>query len=286
VVTVRKEDPDELVPFEVPLDPGLSASGPMRLWWASTARLRRLRRPRWWEEVLFIGLSYALYSTIRNSAPTHRTAALHRAADILRFEHDTHIDVEHSLNRFVASVHPLASMCSYWYAAMHFIVTIGVLVWLYVRHPLRYRPIRTVLYTTNILALLGFWFFALAPPRMLHGFVDTVDLYPTAWGSWNTADVAKVSNQLAAMPSLHIGWSTWCGIVLFKLARHRWSRALGVAYPVVTVFVILGTANHFVLDAVGGLLVLTCAFGVERVLFGRPAFESPLAVRRRAPWRH
>jgi hypothetical protein len=286
VVTVRKEDPDELVPFEVPLDPGLSASGPMRLWWASTARIRRLRRPRWWEEVLFIGLSYLLYSTIRNAAPTHATAAFNRARDVLSFEHHTHLDVEHTLNKVVAAWHPLAYVSSYWYAAMHFIVTIGVLVWLYVNHPLRYRPIRTVLYATNILALGGFWFFALAPPRMLPGFIDSVDRYPTAWGSWNTAGVAKISNQLAAMPSLHIGWSTWCGIVIFKLARHRWARIAGVAYPIVTLFVILGTANHFLLDAVGGLAVLGVAFGIERVMFGRPAFESPLAVRRRAPWRH
>ena len=108
---------------------------------------------------------------------------------------------------------------------MHFVVTIGVLVWIYVRHPLRYRPIRTVLYTETLLALLGFWFLALAPPRMLPGFVDTVDIFPTAWGSWNTAGVAKLSNQLAAMPSLHIGWSVWCGIVIFKLARHRTAKS-------------------------------------------------------------
>lgn len=285
-MTVRKEDPDALVPFAVPLDAGMRAGRPMRLWWASTARLRRLRRPRWWEEVLFIGLSYLLYSTIRNAAPTHATAAFHRAHDILRLERDLHLDVEHSLNTVVAGWHPLAYVASYWYAAMHFIVTIGVLVWLYVRHPLRYRPIRAVLYLTNILALGGFWFFALAPPRMLPGFVDTVDRYPTAWGSWDTAGVAEISNQLAAMPSLHIGWSVWCGIVVYKLARHGWARAAGVAYPVITLFVILGTANHFLLDAVGGLVVLGLAFGIERVVFGRPAFESPLAVRRRAPWRH
>jgi hypothetical protein len=287
VVTVRREDPDELAPFEaVALDPSLSTSSPMRLWWAATRRLRRLRRPRWWEEVLFIGLSYLLYSAVRDAAPTHATAAFNRAHDILNFERDTHLDIERSLNKLVAAWHPLAYFSSYWYASMHFIVTIGVLVWLYVRHPLRYRPIRAVLYLTNILALGGFWFFALAPPRMLPGFVDTVDRFPTAWGSWNTAGVADISNQLAAMPSLHVGWSTWCGIVIFRLAKHRWTRIAGVAYPLVTLLVILGTANHFLLDAIGGLLVLGLSFLVERVAFGRPAFDSPLDVRRRAPWRH
>jgi hypothetical protein len=248
--------------------------------WTLLGRIRRVRRPRWWEELAFIGLSYALYSAVRNAAPAHAVAAFHRADDILAFERDTHIDIEHSLNQLVAKSDVLAYGASYWYALMHFIVTIGVLVWLYLQHPLRYRPIRTVLYVETLLALLGFWFLALAPPRMLPGFVDTVDSFPTAWGSWNTADVAKLSNQLAAMPSLHIGWSVWCGIVIFRLAKHNTTKALGVAYPVITLFVILGTANHFLLDAVGGLIVLGAAFAITRLLFGRGAFVPPDQIMR------
>ncbi|BEP15332.1 phosphatase PAP2 family protein [Acidothermaceae bacterium B102] len=289
-MTLRKDGPEELAPLDV-RSPGpteayaASEGGPLRLHWRAVARVRRLRTPRWWEEVLFIGISYALYSTVRNAVPGHSVAAFHRAASVLRLETDLHLDAERPLNKLVASAHWLAYLSSYWYALMHFIVTIGVLIWLYVRHPLRYRPIRTVLYTTNILALGGFWFFALAPPRLLPGFVDTVDKYPTVWGSWDTAGVAKLSNQLAAMPSLHIGWSTWCGLVIFTLARHRTTRILGVAYPLITLFVILGTANHFLLDAVGGLVVLGLSFGIERLLFGRGAFDSPDQVRRAAPWR-
>ena len=275
-MTLREERPEQLLPL---VSDGSSA--PLR-WWA-VARIRRLRTPRWWEEVLFIGLSYALYSTIRNAAPSHATAAFRRAREILRAERWLHIDVEHSANRLVAASHPLAYLSSYWYALLHFVVTIGVLVWVYLRHPLRYRPIRTVLYLTNILALGGFWFYALAPPRLLPGFIDTVDLYPTAWGSWDTAGVAQLSNQLAAMPSLHIGWSTWCGLVVFHLARHRTVRVAALAYPLVTLFVIVGTANHFVLDALGGLLVLGVSFGIERVVRGRGAFDPPDMVGRAAP---
>ncbi len=263
-----------------PVEPAQSTTNTM------LARFRRVRRPRWWEELAFIGLSYALYSTVRNAVPSHSVAAFHRATDILSFERDTHLNIEHWLNEIVAKSQVLAYICSYWYALMHFIVTIGVLVWIYVRHPLRYRPIRTVLYTETLLALLGFWFLALAPPRMLPGFVDTVDIFPTAWGSWNTADVAKLSNQLAAMPSLHIGWSVWCGIVIYKLARHRTARAIGVAYPVVTLFVILGTANHFLLDAVGGLIVLAAGFVFSRLLFGRWPFEPVESPTRPPVWRH
>lgn len=276
-MTLREDDSEELLPL-------LDASAQPRPSWRAIAHIRHLRRPKWWQEVLFIGISYALYSTVRNAVPGHKVAAFHRATSILNFERDLHLDIERSLNKIVAGAPWLAYASSYWYALMHFIVTIGLLVWLYVRHPLRYRPIRAVLYTTNILALGGFWLYALAPPRFLPGFVDTVDRYPTIWGSWNTSGVAKLSNQLAAMPSLHIGWSTWCGLVLFRLAKHRTTRVLGLAYPLVTLFVILGTANHFLLDAVGGLVVLGLSFVIERLVFGRGAFDSPDQVRRASPW--
>jgi PAP2 superfamily len=289
VVTVRKEDPEGLLPLRDQPTTGrwvASDGGPLRLYVRAMARIRRLRRPRWWEEILFIGISYALYSTVRNAVPGHSVAAFNRAHAILRFEQDLHIDAERPLNRLIAHSPFVCYLCSYWYALAHFIVTIGVLIWVYIRHPLRYRAIRTVAYTETLLALLGFWFIALAPPRMLSGFVDTVDKYPTVWGSWNTAGVAKLSNQLAAMPSLHIGWSTWAGLVIFKLAKHRSVRIAGLAYPVVTLFVILATANHFTLDAVGGLVVLGAGFAFQRLIFGRGAFDSPDQVRRAAPWRH
>jgi hypothetical protein len=156
-------------------------------------------------------------------------------------------------------------------------VTIGVLVWLYLRHPLRYRSIRSVLFATNLVALLGFYFYALAPPRMYpeHGFVDTIIAFHT-WGSWGSADVAAASNQYAAMPSLHIGWALWCAVVIVALAERRWVRVLGAAYPVATLFVVVATANHFLLDAVGGVLVLVCGFVIQRLLSGRPAFAPPV----------
>src|SRR3954470_12227260 len=207
-MTLREDGSDEL------LDLADAPKG--RLSSRAVAYLRRPRTPRWWQEVLFIAVSYALYSTVRNAVPDHKVAAFHRAVSMLRFENDLHLNPEHSLNDLVSSVHWLAYVSSYWYAFLHFAVAIGVLVWLYVRHPLRYRPLRSVVYNTTLLALGGFWFYALAPPRFLPGFVDTVDKYPTLWGSWDTAGVAKVSNQLAAMPSLHIGWSMWAGLVIFK----------------------------------------------------------------------
>jgi len=239
-------------------------------------RVRAMRRPKWWQEIAFVLICYWLYSLVRNAAPSHEIAARHRAIDIMSLERALHISVEQSVNAFVAGTSWLAYTCNYYYATLHFIVTIAVLVWIYVKHPLRYRSIRSVLFATNIIALIGFWTFALAPPRMFasRGFVDTVVSFHT-WGSYASGDLAKASNQFAAMPSLHIGWSLWCAIAIVALAERNWARVLGALYPVATLFVIVGTANHFLLDAAGGGVALALGFGVQRLLSGRPAFAHP-----------
>jgi hypothetical protein len=217
--------------------------------------LRRTPRPVWWIELAFIGGCYWLYSVVRNVAPSHKTMARQRAVDLLSFEHSLHIDVEKSLNTFVSHTEWLAYGSNYYYATMHFAVTLAVLLWLFVRRPVDYRRFRTAWLATNVTALIGFYLFALAPPRMLPGFVDTVVHFHT-WGSWGSSDVASVSNQYAAMPSLHIAWALWCAIAVATLSRCTWLRIVAALYPVVTLFVILGTANHFAVDAVGGAVVL------------------------------
>jgi hypothetical protein len=92
------------------------------------------------------------------------------------------------------------------------------------------------------------------------------------WGSWASGDVAAASNQYAAMPSMHIGWSLWCGLTIFMLTKRRWVRALAVSYPVATLAVIVSTGNHFLLDAVGGGCALAVGFGLQFVLSGRSVY--------------
>ena len=253
-----------------------AAEQPRRVRALLPERIRAQRRPRWWQEIGFVLICYELYSLVRNAVPSQERTALRRAVDVLSAERSLHIDVEHTLNAFVARHHALAYFCDYYYATLHFVVTIAVMVWLYRRHPLRYRALRTVVMATTVLGLVGFWLFALAPPRMLagHGFVDTIVAFHT-WGSWGSSGIDSASNQFAAMPSLHIGWSLWCAVVLVRLARRPWLRVLGALYPVATLFVIIGTANHFVLDAVGGLVAVAAGFAVQRILSGRSAFAPP-----------
>ncbi len=252
---------------------------------------RERRPPKWWQELAFIGVSYFLYGTVRNHfgnpAPVDcgntaltefQTIACGRARDLLALERTLKIDVEHALNRIAVHTEWLAVFANYFYALAHFVVTIGVLVWLYKRHPLQYRPMRTALYVTNAIALLGYWLYSLAPPRFLpdEGYVDTVRVFGT-WGSYASGDLSHASNQFAAMPSMHIGWALWSGLAIFWLARRRTVRWLGIAYPVVVLLVIMMTANHFILDAVGGAVALAFGFGAQRALSGEPAVDQAAA---------
>ena len=90
---------------------------------------------------------------------------------------------------------------------------------------------------------------------------------------------ARISNQYAAMPSLHIGWSTWCALAMWQLTRKRWARVLIVLYPVVTLFCIVVTANHYWIDAVGGLLALGVGYLIGRGLFGGTPPPDPAGRR-------
>lgn len=222
-------------------------------------------RPRLWAEVLLIAVCYTAYSFVRNLVPTAETAALRRAGDILHAERLLGLDIEYAVNRLFVDAQWLGVTANYYYATLHFAVTIGVLVWLYVWHPSRYVTFRTLLFATTVTALLGFWLYPLAPPRMLPGFVDTVVQFNT-WGLYDSSPIATMSNQYAAMPSLHTAWSLWCALAIFTTVRHRWAKALAIIYPVLTIVVILGTANHFILDAVGGAAALAGGAAVSAAL--------------------
>ena len=246
---------------------------------ALRSRIREQRhspaRPRLWFELALIGVSYWLYSLVRNAVPEQAAVAMRHSTWIWHFERALGVGIERSVNHGINSVTWLIVGMNYYYATLHFIVTIGVLVWIYRWHPGRYAAARTVLFMTTGIALVGFYFFPLAPPRLTaFGFVDTVKLHDT-WGSMASGPAAHVSNQYAAMPSMHIGWSLWCGLAVFFLARRAWARALGLLYPLVTLTVIVSTGNHFWMDAVGGVVCLGFGFGIARLIYHQWVYRLP-----------
>lgn len=241
--------------------------------------MRSPRRPRLWFEILLIAVSYWLYSLVRNAVPEQKAAALRNADWIWSAEKAMGIAFEETVNQAVNSVTWLIVSMNYYYATLHFIVTISVLVWLFRRHPGRYAATRLILFATTGVALLGYYLYPLAPPRLMTGgnFVDTVLLHQT-WGSMASGNFKNMSNQYAAMPSMHIGWSLWCGLTIFALASVPWARVLGLLYPAATLVVIVATANHFWLDAVGGMACLAFGYAVSYAWYGSLPHRLPKLV--------
>lgn len=235
------------------------------------------------KEVIIIAVFYFVYSSTRNltgSATISEEHALLNAERLIRLERSLHVFHEATLQSWLLSQQWLLWISNVFYGTAHFIVTIGVLIWIFIAVPEQYRFWRNTLAIATALALIGFMSFPLLPPRLLpehYGFVDTLQKIGGLW-NFESGPVNKISNQYAAMPSLHFAWSSWCALALFTLATRWWVKLLGILYPFLTLFVIVVTANHYVLDAVGGAVVLaialTVSFAVERSRPPKVALES------------
>jgi hypothetical protein len=228
------------------------------------------KRTRWWVEVLVVVWLGWVYDAITNLAPLRLSVALAHGRDILKLERSLHIDPEHTLDRWLAGHHTLGLAISDYYDNAHFIVTLGLLGWLWWRRADLYRPLRNSLVLVNVLAFVVFWRFPVAPPRMLPGFTDVVAA-TGAIGSWHTGSLASHANELAAMPSLHIAWAVWSTIAVWRLTRRRWLRALAAVYPFVTAFAVLATGNHYVLDMLGGLATIALSMLTVEAIAARGA---------------
>ena len=230
---------------------------------------------RWWRELLYAAAFYGIYSLIRDtqgsasakaqsrSGPCANSAC-HHATDIIRLERHLRIYDERAIQHAFIGVHWFLQFWNLYYGSAHFVVTVAVLIWLFRRDPERYPLWRNTLAVTTALALVGFALFPLMPPRLLpsnYGFVDTLRRFGGSW-SFDSGAVQKVSNQYAAMPSLHCAWAGWCACALYPACRRWWTRALVVIYPIVTVFAVVVTANHYFLDAVAGAIVFGLAYAM------------------------
>ncbi|MFG2632732.1 bifunctional glycosyltransferase 87/phosphatase PAP2 family protein [Streptomyces sp. NPDC048362] len=237
--------------------------------------LRRvLTRPNLLLELLLIRVVYAAYQQVRLAATGGtnsggRARAEHHGHIVLDIERFLHIDVEHWVNHTVVRIGWLRNFFDFYYESFHFVVPLTVLAVLYWRRPVDYRWARASLGFATFLALIGFWLFPLAPPRLMPslGMIDTVhgvqDFSKPDYGT-----LTALTNQYAAMPSLHFGWALWCGVVIAVIAPKWWMKALGLLHPLFTVSAIVATGNHWVLDAVGGAVVVGAGFGLSYLFQG------------------
>jgi hypothetical protein len=215
-------------------------------------------------ELALLALLYVGYSVARLIGDANLGQATNHAYRLLHIEDALHLDIERPANHVLGAFPLLALIVSYWYSLLHYVVTPAVLLWAYRRHPGDYRRVRNALVIGSAIGLIGFTLLPMAPPRMLPGYVDTLAM--TAQHGWWGGDASApkglggLTNQLAAMPSLHVGWALWCAWVVVGLTGKRWVRVLAYAYPIGTTLVVIATANHYVLDAVAGAAVIAVGF--------------------------
>jgi len=214
--------------------------------------------------MLTIGIFYELYSLARNtqgSGSTTPSHAFRNARVVIHLEQALGLYQEGSIQGLFLHSRALVTALDVYYGTAHFLGTAAVLAWLFLRHPDRYARWRWTLACTTLVALLGFLAFPVMPPRLItpgFGMGSYVDTLHTIGGLWNFEDgtIARLSNQYAAMPSLHFAWSLWCCLALWPRLRDGWARTLAVAHPSITLVAIVATANHYWLDAAGGAAAL------------------------------
>jgi hypothetical protein len=244
------------------------------------------RGPRWWAELPLIAVVYGLYSGGRLLVAGDTRQAVAHAESLLRLERILHLDPEHVLNSAFTRFSWLGVPACFAYATLHYLVTPGVLIWLWRRHKGHYLFMRTWLMVSTLLGLIGFTLLPTAPPRLLPGaagFHDTMAQYASFgwWGSDASAPkgMGQLTNQYAAMPSLHVGWALWCGVMLWRYGRTVPARVAAVAYPLLITVVVLGTANHYLLDTVAGVAVMGAGLALTRPARTLVAFTGTLLSR-------
>ncbi|QLQ09446.1 MAG: phosphatase PAP2 family protein [Nocardioidaceae bacterium] len=219
-----------------------------------------LTSPRVLELVALAVLAVA-YNVIRAQAGNDVAAAFQNAADIIRIEGPIFDKIEIPLNQAMATMPLIAVPACYFYAVLHYLVTPTILFISWKRGGIAYRRGYWTLILASAIGLAIYATYPLAPPRLMTG-MGTIDVMRefSHYGWWGGAAsaptaIGDATNQFAAMPSLHCGWAIWCGIQMWGFGGRIW-KTLAIAYPALQVYVVIATANHYLLDVMGGAAVV------------------------------
>lgn len=230
------------------------------------------------ELALVLGL-YALWRIAGRLSVMSVDHALDRGRTVWDLEQGLHLPSELALQQAVLP-HPIVvQAANLYYAVAHVPAVILVLLWAFIWHREPYGRIRNVLALLTGACLLV-QLVPVAPPRLVPdlGFVDTAHLYgQSVYGAVGTG----VSDQLSAMPSVHVGWAVLVGAAVVLVGTSPW-RWVVLAHPVITVVVVAATANHWWLDGVVAAVILAASVaidaGVRRRVRDRIARDDGLVV--------
>ena len=227
-------------------------------------------------ELVLVGFAAAVYGGVRAVTEGSVAQAVANAEAVDRIERTLGIAWESAAQSLIIGSETLVTLANWVYIWGHWPVIIAAAVFLYTHRPTHYRVLRNAMIASGLIGFVFFYVVPTAPPRLAGlGLTDTV---LEQSHSYRALQPPSLTNQYAAMPSLHFGWNLLVGIVLFTAFACLAVRVFAVAMPVAMGFAVVATANHFVLDVAAGMLVV--ALGLALAL----ALERSRLVRaRRAP---
>jgi len=205
-------------------------------------------------QVLLFMAAYQLYRLVRGLAndPGSANAAFSNARDLIHIEQALNIFVEPSLQAFASGQSWLLDGASWMYINAQTSITLGALTWLYLCRNESFYFVRNMFLVAFGVALIGYTVFPTAPPRFFPewGFFDAVSDFTGV--AQDSVTINELFNPYAAVPSMHVGFALMISVPLARLVRWRALKVFWAIYPLIVVFVIVVTANHFIADAVLG----------------------------------
>jgi hypothetical protein len=231
-------------------------------------------------ETAVVAVAALLYFFVRGLIDGREADAFANADWLVDLERRLGFFWEPALQRWSLGTGWVDSVANWVYIWGHWPVIAATLVWLLLRHRAELSRYRNAMLISGAIGVVCFVLFPMAPPRFLDalGFVDTVTLESNAY---RVLQPPSLTNQFAAMPSLHVGWNLLMGIALYRHATIRGAKLFGILMPVAMYTATILTANHYLLDGVVGSAValtgLAAAEGIRhRHLVPRPASLAPL----------
>jgi hypothetical protein len=243
------------------------------------ARLLHTRvLPHGWPDVLrqvaLVALAYGAYSLVRGLVAGDGAVAFQHARELIQIERSLHVFVEPSIQAWASGSRLLMDFSSWLYVNAQTSITLAALIYLYLRYNRSFYFVRNMFAIAMLIALVGYAVFPTAPPRFLPewGFIDSVSDFTGVHVSHASASMNTLFNPYAAVPSMHVAFALMIGWPLASLSRTRVASVLWRLYPLLIAFVIIATANHFIIDAVlGALTAGVSALGAQRLARMRPA---------------
>jgi hypothetical protein len=218
-----------------------------------------------WFDLIEFGLAafgFLCYFVVRGGVVDDAGAALDNARWIIEVQQAFGVFIEPAVNQWVLESAGRVRFVNFVYFWLDFPLIVGIAIFFFIRTRRHYTILRDALLISGAFALIMYWTFPVAPPRYLPewGFVDTLAEFDNL--SYQAQSMRPFVNPFAAVPSLHVGWAIILAIVIFDATRAMWARIVICSVMVAQVVAVIGSANHFIFDAVVGAIVSLAGLGV------------------------